>query len=481
MVLPLTGRGASDVRTPALIRDYFTGQGAFAEDPPEELAERRAEGAYVAQVHQRIKRYIRESAPKYQWPRRHSFHARINDLLMLGLLVETGRREEPQQRGAGRLGSAMGFSERVWVRLAPDVVGRPEWADPLGYLILLKQSQDPSSYQNIRKPGRLLATVVQLGFQPAQQVVQVPRPVVPRPVPGVTVPAAPEAAESVRQLEEERQTLHEAAETLSMTGISANAFERLGRDARGFNATVTRAYGQTPFPDLADALEVLQNCNAALRAEQQLTRQRERALNNCRAGARLVAEAISRPLGAPVPRPSPPPAPPGEIDIVRQEFDRLVEGRPNVASGRRALDRLEAQGVDVAEARDALNEYQAMTRRSDRQSAWENFLKVLENTEPPAPPRPAEATPDQKALRQAWLQTPAGKRFSELRELGGYGRRPVENVEYDRLYQRYLESDMTPAERVRWRREMREAAAMDLAAERETQAAEAAAEAEEEE
>jgi len=160
MVSPLArGRGASPIRTPILIRDYFTGEGAFSEDPPEELAERASEGAFVAQIHQRIKRYLREVHPKYQWPRRHSFAARINDLLMLGRRVETGRREDPQQRGAGRLGTSRGFSERVWVRLAPGAAGRPEWADPLGYLIILKQTQDPSSYQNIRVPGRMLSTV----------------------------------------------------------------------------------------------------------------------------------------------------------------------------------------------------------------------------------------------------------------------------------------------------------------------------------
>jgi hypothetical protein len=56
MVLPLlTARGVSPIRTPILIRDYLAGQGGFSEDPPEELAQRLSEGAYMAQVHQRIK------------------------------------------------------------------------------------------------------------------------------------------------------------------------------------------------------------------------------------------------------------------------------------------------------------------------------------------------------------------------------------------------------------------------------------------
>jgi hypothetical protein len=75
---------------------------------------------------------------KYQWPRRHSFNARINDLLTLGLLVKTGEaapeRVEPRERGAGRLGTAGGFSKKLWVRLAPQADTRPEWADLMGYI-----------------------------------------------------------------------------------------------------------------------------------------------------------------------------------------------------------------------------------------------------------------------------------------------------------------------------------------------------------
>lgn len=401
MVMPLlTGRGVSAVRTPMLIRDYLAGQGVFADDPPEELAQRRAEGAYVAQIHQRIKQYIRESHPKYQWPRRHSFHARINDLLMLGLLVETGRREEPQQRGAGRLRAAAGFSQRVWVRLAPEAATRAEWADPLGYLVLLKQREDPSSYQNIRTSEQLLAMMSPPVTQPVMQRRPAARPLaqpvttvslpVTVTVPPVTQPVG-EAPERLTELEEERQALHEAAETLLLTGISPNAFARLVRHGREFNTRATRAYGRTPFPDLAQALDLLQSCVAGLAAEGQLSQQRAQALNFCRNAARLVAEAVSRPLVAPA---APRPAPPAGGDIVRQAFDRLVDSRPNSAFATRTLDRLEAAGVDVREARDALEEYTAITRsdyeggsegteeyREAREEAWTAFLKALENTE----------------------------------------------------------------------------------------------------
>jgi hypothetical protein len=52
----------------------------------------------------------------------------------------------------------------------------------------------------------------------------------------------------------------------------------------------------TPFPDLAEALEILQNCFAGLREQRQMTQLRVQAVDFCRCAARLVAEALSRPL-----------------------------------------------------------------------------------------------------------------------------------------------------------------------------------------
>ena len=73
---------------------------------------------------------------------------------------------------------------------------------------------------------------------------------------------------------------------------------------------------------------------------------------------------------------------------------RLKEARPNVRTGERALDKLETQGVYVADAREKLEEYQAITRddygggragaeeyRDAREEAWNDFLDTLESTE----------------------------------------------------------------------------------------------------
>jgi hypothetical protein len=332
MVLPL-GRGVGRIRTPALIRDYFTGDGPFADDPPEELAQRRVEGAYVAQVHQRLKQYIKQLSKelhfKYQWPRRHSFNARINDLLLLGLLVKTGEaapeKVEPQQRGAGQLGSVSrvdadgvikrGFSLKLWVRLAPGADTRPEWADLMGYIdryYAAKALAEGRPPPNIRPQRRELATALQqvgqVGPAVAEQVLRRPRRRAQVSV------VTPEVLEVARQLEERRAVLRRAAAALSVSGTSANQFENVGRATGEFYTQVLRVYGTTPFPDLPEALEFLQNCGRNLKVETEMTQRRVQAVNFCRESARRVAEAISRPLEPPeegpvVSEPAPAPGP----------------------------------------------------------------------------------------------------------------------------------------------------------------------------
>ena len=300
MVLPL-GRGVGRIRTPGLIRDYLVGQGPFAEDPPEELAQRRADGAYVAQIHQRVKQYIRDLSKelhyKYQWPRRHSFNARINDLLLLGLLVKTGEaapeKVEPQERGAGQLGSAGGFSLKLWVRMAPGADTRPEWADLMGYIDkhyaekALREGRPPP---NIRPQRSALATAL----QPVGQAVQA---VQRRRAASTTL--TPEVLALVQQLEERRQLLVTAAEAVSSRGRDAEVFERLRTAVQQFHDQVLRLHGTTPFPDLPEALELLQNCVGNLKAETAMTQRRVQAINFCRDSAGRVAEAISRPLEPP--------------------------------------------------------------------------------------------------------------------------------------------------------------------------------------
>ena len=84
----LHGRGASVVRTPALVRQYLAGQAEWPGDTPGEPERRVSAGDCVARIHQRIKGFVKATAkPKggsYQWPRRHSFSALIHHLITLG-------------------------------------------------------------------------------------------------------------------------------------------------------------------------------------------------------------------------------------------------------------------------------------------------------------------------------------------------------------------------------------------------------------
>ena len=134
----LHGRGASVVRTPALVRQYLAGQAEWPGDTPGEPERRVSAGDCVARIHQRTKGFVKATAkPKggsYQWPRRHSFSALIHHLITLGLLEPTGQIADPVDRGAGQLGTARDFNQRVWVRLTTGSADRVEWLDPIGYL-----------------------------------------------------------------------------------------------------------------------------------------------------------------------------------------------------------------------------------------------------------------------------------------------------------------------------------------------------------
>lgn len=202
----------------------------------------------------------------------------------------------------------------------------------------------------------------------------------------------PEVLEAVKRLEERRQLLQRAAETLSISGINANSFENVGRIIGEFCAQVLRVYMRTPFPDLPEGLELLRNCARGLLVETEMTQRREQARNFCRNAARLVAEAL--PGMVPAPEATPPPL--LGSTAVAETYKSLGQRRPNVATAMRALDKLEAQGVDVAEARDAREEYRELMRsdygagaegseeyRGDREEAWDRFLETLSSTEEP--------------------------------------------------------------------------------------------------
>jgi hypothetical protein len=72
------------------------------------------------------------------------------------------------------------------------------------------------------------------------------------------------STEGARALEKERQELYKAAQETEVRGRDVRDIESLRREVREFDAEVTRVLGlrrgETAFPDLAEALGLLQNC-----------------------------------------------------------------------------------------------------------------------------------------------------------------------------------------------------------------------------
>jgi hypothetical protein len=121
----IRGRGSAiAIRTPQLVLAYLSGE-EFLDKTGAPFSINPEEGDHVARIHQSVKRRIRVQQPRYQFPRRNSFQTLIANLITLGLVEETSQTAEPQERGAGRLGTTGGFKERQWVRLTPGAADRP--------------------------------------------------------------------------------------------------------------------------------------------------------------------------------------------------------------------------------------------------------------------------------------------------------------------------------------------------------------------
>lgn len=282
------GRGASAIRTPALLREYLAGRGQWPGDTPEEAADRPANGDFVARIHQRLKAYIRATSRArrrpYQWPRRHSFGALIQGLTTLGLVERTGRTTEPENRGAGRLGTARGFSSRTWIRLTPGSQTRDEWADPIGYLSRI--------YPNIRPAERELPTAVSVAEPLAERR---RRHRAPAPASEVTT----ELTRSVESLERRRQTLVSRLLVASEGATRVDPFQVLERVTIEFLADVRTLYPTEQYPAADEAVSLLGNCIRIFEGERELTQRRVAALRNCQSSARLVAESLTQPLRVP--------------------------------------------------------------------------------------------------------------------------------------------------------------------------------------
>ena len=136
------GRSFSKVRTPALVRDYLSGEAFPSEEGTGEAIDPQR-GDYLASIHRHLKRRIKELDPAYHWPRYHSFVQLIRHLMKLRLVEHTGETEtsdvlvlqgdppEGASPGDLRLDPARGFQQRYYWRLTPDSQSDPAWENPM--------------------------------------------------------------------------------------------------------------------------------------------------------------------------------------------------------------------------------------------------------------------------------------------------------------------------------------------------------------
>ena len=248
-----------DRRTPQVIREYLLKVGG--------------EGDHVSSIHRVVKAMLRERAPAYHWPRRHSFQALVGRLLWIGLLEKTGQREDPEGRGAGVLGTDRGWNQRVWVRLAPGAEDSPLWSNPMG-------------------AG---------GAGQAAPLLEAPA-ALPHRVPSREEVPVQDLAPRVERLERERlalvQRLVTASDPAGRTG-RAEDFEVLHQAARRFLGGVGAVYDRDQFPEAPEAMEQLANCIRVFEQERALTQRRVQALRNCQTWAGLLAESFSTVLEIP--------------------------------------------------------------------------------------------------------------------------------------------------------------------------------------
>ena len=321
------GRGASAIRTPLLVRAYLAGLVPFPEDTAQQRRRRREGGDYISRIHRRVKLRIRAQDRQYKYPRAQSFKTFIENLILLGLVEKTGRREP------GKLQVNEGFESRTWVKIVPAMIDSDIWQDPMGHLRVI--------YPNLSRIARVPEIPTAQAFVPS-----------PTPQRRRRAAAEPTAGQELLSgLEEQRELLRTRARELSVSGTHIDSFESLLEDTRAFMYRLDSLYRRNPLSAVSDPLGLLENCVRLYREALAGGRNPERELVNCQAAARILAEELQTPirefpdkLG---PAPAPTPVPHVEIGE--------TQSAKGVSDLKAHLALLEAHGVERTGASFELN------------------------------------------------------------------------------------------------------------------------------
>lgn len=255
---------------------------------------RRDGGDFASSIHQHVKVTLRELRPGYQYPRSHSFHTLINQLIALGVLEKTGRTEAAEERGAA-LGPSRGFAPRTWIRVVPGAETSNVWADPTGHWALLHPGIRPSD-DVLPSLGEVRIPPARARDEPTRRTPAAPREAAPR-----TVRGRPRGSERQRRdveagrLEARRQDLANSLRTAAISDETPSRYLALADMVDEFLADVVQAFGSQRFPSAAADVAILRNCVALLEAEEMGPR-RDIALTNCQSASRVIAEDLGTPL-----------------------------------------------------------------------------------------------------------------------------------------------------------------------------------------
>ena len=306
------GRSYSKVRTPALVRDYLSGE-AFPGAEGEEETIQPGRGDYLASIHRHLKRRIKELDPRYHWPRYHSLVTLMRHLMKLKLVEHTGETETsdvlvlqgdpPDGLSPGdlRLDPARGFQQRYYWRLTPGSEGDPAWDNPMASIRaiygieLVARPRVPRPVPPEEEPER-----------PVRRPRGPRRPRRPAAAEEVPAPVSEELQELHRQLELRRLALQTQARFAAQSGADVELFETLEQDIGDFIEQVRPYYRRNPLSTVILDLGTLVGCTQAF-TRAQTNQQRDAAMGACRRGSAVLAVDLGLPF------PAPDLAPPGGI------------------------------------------------------------------------------------------------------------------------------------------------------------------------
>lgn len=342
------GRSYSKVHTPAMVRDYLSGE-SFPDRRPERevwgkgpgqtpmVAVDQQRGDYIASIYRHVRWRILEIQPRYRWPRYHSMATLVRHLMTLKLVEKTGETETSDilvitgnpPEGASpddlRLDPARGFQQRDYYRLTPGSQADLAWDNPMASIRAIY------GIELVARPRAPRPTPLE-EEAPARPAARPRRPGRPRRRAAPEEAPAPVSADLLevhRQLELRREGLLIMARFAAQLGQTVVVFQDLLTGLNEFMERVRPYYSRFPLSTLLLDVGTLTGCTQAF-ATAETGGQRTRALGSCSSASAVVAVDLLTPLPVPDVEPSRAPTPSRSVSEMTEEelAEELGEEEP---------------------------------------------------------------------------------------------------------------------------------------------------------